>query len=196
MKTGHGALVAATLLVLSACSTSEPSASPEGSADPAGQRLDQIEAAVAAWAGAESLEAAHAAAEEARNLVVGPAGPFYGDADGDGELAGDVAEGLLPGLDGETGLAQSEPVSACVEADVLGGSWEDPGERWDVALAAYDAWTPSNNTMPTLPSHPQRVVGWATFTLGTDDLDEAREYAGHAQIHVRVSRAAIEDCGS
>ena len=34
--------------------------------------------------------------------------------------------GLLPGLGGQRGLAQAEPVNACVEADVLGGSWDDP----------------------------------------------------------------------
>ena len=77
---------------------------------------------------------------------------------------------------------------------MLGGSWSDPAARWATAQDAYDAWTPSNNTMLTLASHLQRIVGWATFTLATDSLDDAHEYAGHAQLHVDVSRAALEPC--
>jgi len=183
-------------MVLAGCAESEPSETPAASGEPLAHRLDQVDAAVAAWSGAATVAEAHAAAEEARNLIVGPAGPMYGDADGDGTVRGDIAVGLLPGVEGEEGLAQAEPVNSCVEADVLGGSWEEPGDRWDTALAAYEEWTPASNTMPTLPSHPQRVVGWATFTLATDDLDAAHEYAGHARIHVGVSRAAVEDCGS
>jgi hypothetical protein len=66
--------------------------------------------------------------------------------------------------------------------------------RWATAQDVYDAWTPTDNTMPTLPSHPQRVVGWATLTLATDSLDVAHEYAGHAQLHVDASRSALEAC--
>ncbi len=73
---------------------------------------------------------------------------------------------------------------------MLGGSWDDAAGRWGIAQTAYGEWTRSHNTMPSLLSHPQRVVGWATFTLATDSLDEAREYAGHAEIHARLTRAA------
>jgi hypothetical protein len=58
-------------------------------------------------------------------------------------------------------------------------------------LTAIDAWRPDNNTMPTLPSHPMRVVGWATFALDSDSLDEAHEYAGHAKLHVDISVRAL-----
>lgn len=36
-----------------------------------------------------------------------------------------------------------------------------------------------------------RIVGWATFTLASDDLDDAHEYAGHAQLPVDVSQRAL-----
>jgi hypothetical protein len=60
-------------------------------------------------------------------------------------------------------------------------------------LTAIEEWRPDRNTMPSLPSHPMRIVGWATFTLASTSLDDAHEYAGHAQLHVNVSLAAL-DC--
>ncbi|WP_430866744.1 hypothetical protein [Demequina aurantiaca] len=146
------------------------------------------------WQQAATIEEAHAAAESALNLVVGADGPHYGDADGDGSIGGETVAGLLPGLDGEPGVAQIEPINECVERDVLGGSWDDPAARWAEADAALAAWSPSDNTMPTLASHPQRIYGWASLTLATDDLDEAHEYAGHALIHVNVTLDAFENC--
>jgi hypothetical protein len=158
------------------------------------ERMEAIDAAVAAWRTAPTLSAAQAAAETAANLVVGPNGPGYGDRDGDGVVGGASGEGVLPGLDGTTsGLAIPLSENACVEADVLGGRWDDPGGRWGEMMAAIDAWLPGNNTMPTLASHPMRVVGWSTFTLDTDSLDEAHEYAGHAKLHVDISVRAL-DC--
>lgn len=163
----------------------------------AGQRLDEIAAAVADWSDATTIEDAHTAAEAARNLVVGPAGPGYGDTDGDGTVAGETDTGLLPSSDGvDPGLALiavEAGAPECVLDDVLGGPWEDPGARWDTMADAIAAWTPSGNTMPSLPSHPQRIVGWATFTLESGDLAEAHEFAGHADLHVGVSRNAF-DC--
>jgi len=156
-------------------------------------RLDAIEVAVASWRDAESLEEARAAAEAAANLVVGPGGPGYGDRDGDGTIGGEAAAGVLPGLDGEPdGLANAIAGNECVLADVLGGSWADPRARWGTMLTAIEEWRPDRNTMPSLPSHPMRIVGWATFTLASASLDEAHEYAGHAQLHVDVSSRALE----
>lgn len=157
-------------------------------------RLEQIDLAVARWRDAETIGQAHAAAEAARNLVVGPGGPLYGDADGDGAVDGASDAGLLPALDGAPGLAGPPPANPCVDADVLGGSWDAPEERWQIMLDAIDAWATDGNTFPSLPSHPQRIVGWATLTLDTDALDHAREYASHARLHADVSRAAYEDC--
>ncbi len=68
-------------------------------------RLDSLDAAVADWRDAASLPEAHTAPEEACNLVVGPGGPLYGDADGDGVAQGQNGIGLLPGKGGEAGLA-------------------------------------------------------------------------------------------
>jgi hypothetical protein len=158
------------------------------------ERIDDIEAAVKLWQDASTIADAHAAAEQARNLVVGPNGPDYGDADGNGGIDGNSQIGILPGLSGEVGLAQSPPVNACVTADVLGGAWDDPQARWGEALTAVDDWSTSNNTFPSLASHLQRVYGWASLTLATQDLAEAHEYSSHAQLHVDVTRTAVEDC--
>ncbi|WP_156163773.1 hypothetical protein [Demequina maris] len=183
-------LMVIPLLAIAACSSSTPSDMPE---DVAAQ-FAQLETAVQEWSDAGTIEEAHAAAEASRNLVMGPGGPLYGDADGDGVIAGESELGLLPGDAGEPGLVHDPAVNPCVERDVLGGSWERPQARWAEVIDAIGAWTETNNTFPSLASHPQRVVGWATLTLATDDLDTALEYAGHAQLHVDVTRAAYESC--
>ncbi len=156
-------------------------------------RLDAIDNAVRGWKEASDLATAHRFAEQARNLVVGPAGPFYGDADGDGAITGATGSGLLPGLKGEPGLASAAP-NACVTRDVLGGDWSDPTRRWQILRTAIANWRSSNNTFPKLPSHPQRIVGWATLAIGTSDLPTAREYASHAKLHVDVSKRAMKGC--
>jgi len=197
-------LAAVLVAVLGACAGAVPSPAPSngapgdaastGSAAALVERLDAIDAAVGRWRSADSLVVAQRAAEEARNLVVGPAGPFYGDADGDGTIGGASPVGVLPGTGGESGLATDDP-GACVVRDVLGGDWSDPAGRWAILEAAIDAWSPSNNPFPTLPSHPQRIVGWATLTLRATDLADALEFGGHAKLHVDVSLRAIKDCG-
>ena len=158
------------------------------------QRLGEIDRAVTDWAVAGDIESAHAAAETAANLVVGPNGPGYGDRDGDGEIAGANDAGLLSGVDGTpSGLAVPLADNACVARDVLAGTTTDPVAAWDQMAAVIAAWTPDENTMPQLASHPMRIVGWATLTLAADSLDEAHEYAGHAALHVSVSQDAL-DC--
>lgn len=197
------ALLAAVLL-FAACGDS--SADKANRADPATPsavgdsgadfvaRMGMIDDAVTAWRDAATTEAAHEAAETAANLIVGPSGPGYGDRNGDGIIGGDSNAGVLPGTDGTPeGLAGRLASSDCLARDVLGGPWTDPGGRWEAMLDAIDSWTPLRNTMPTLPSHPMRIVGWATFTLATDSLDEAHEYAGHAKLHVDISLRAV-DC--
>jgi hypothetical protein len=160
--------------------------------------MAEIDAAVAEWGDASSIVDAQVAAETAANLVVGPNGPGYGDRNGDGVVSGEAAAGVLAGLDGTPdGLATPLADNECIERNVLGGSWDDPAARWDEMGAAIDAWRPDANTMPTLASHPMRVVGWSTFTLDTDAddpdaLDLAHEYAGHAELHVTITVDAIE----
>lgn len=105
---------------------------------------------------------------------------------------GQDPRGLLPGLTGQPGLGL--PASSCVEQDVLGGSFLDASGRWDTLRAAIGEWSPGNNTFPSLPSHPQRVVGWASLTLATEDLDLAHEYSGHAGLHVDITRDALDGC--
>ena len=156
------------------------------------ERMNAIDEAVAVWRSASSVEDAQVAAEAAANLVVGPNGPGYGDRNGDGVVAGEATAGVLPGLDGTPeGLAIPLAANGCIRRDVLGGPWDDPGTEWGAMLVAIDEWRPDNNTMPTLASHPMRVVGWATFTLDSDSLDEASEYAGHAKLHVDISARAL-----
>ncbi len=170
-----------------------PQDTPE-QASSAAERLDALQEQVSAWAAATDLQQAQEAAEGARNLVVGPDGPYYGDATDDGQLTGASDTGMLPGLGGQGGIALAPGANQCVVDDVLGGSWEDPQQRWDILETAIAEWSTTSNPFPTLPSHPQRVVGWATLTLQTDDLQQAIEFAGHAQLHVDVSRRAYA-CG-
>ncbi|MGA9279078.1 hypothetical protein [Ilumatobacter sp.] len=193
------ALGAACVLTLSACGSDEKGHDPPASATSIDdrafrERIEDIQSAVTDWESAESIGEAQAAAETAANLVVGPGGPGYGDRDGDGTIGGDVDVGLLSGIDGApVGVAVDLAANPCVTRDVLGATVDDPAAGWAEMNAAIDAWRPDDNTMPTLASHPMRVVGWSTFTLASDDLDEAHEYAGHAQLHVDVSREAL-DC--
>lgn len=207
---GTNALALIAALSIGACGTNESSAeggnmtavgqsaSVEPTNDSAaelGPRLALIENAIGRWRRAANLTEARSAAEEARNLVVGEAGPYYEDADRDGVIQGESNSGLLPGLRGEDAVAQPED-GDCVIRDILGGSWSEPSNRWAVLDAAIRSWTPSHNTFPTLPSHPQRIVGWATLALSTDSLDTAKAYGGHAQLHIDVSSNAFTRCGS
>ncbi len=192
------ALAAFAVVGCGSTGQSPGTASPPGSIASAGLgllegRLGAIDDAVNRWRSATDLATARRAAEEARNLTVGPHGPSYGDTDRDGTVGGASAMGLLPGLGGEHGLATAA-AGPCVERDVLGGSWADPAARWSILESAIAAWTPSNNTFPALPSHPQRIVGWATLTLATADLARALEYGGHAQLHIDVAMQAVGDC--
>ena len=157
------------------------------------QRLVALDSAVSRWQRAPDLVSAHETAEEARNLVVGAAGPYYGDADGDGTISGASSVGILPGQKGQAGLATSND-GPCVVADVLGGSWVEPADRWAKLDKAITQWTSSRNTFPSLPSHIQRVVGWASLALKAEDVREAREYAGHARLHVDVAIEAVTQC--
>ncbi|AXT86279.1 hypothetical protein C6I20_14545 [Aeromicrobium sp. A1-2] len=188
------ALVAALCAIAAACSTTPATQVPRGNSEvqAVDRRIEQIQDAVDSWRDAATLGAAQAAAEEARNLVTGPGVEGYGDLDQDRKISGDVERGLLPDERTAPGLALA--LSDCAGPDLLGGSWADQSARWVTLRDAISAWTPTNNTFSGLPSHPQRVVGWATLTLRTNDLDLAHEYAGHAQIHVDASREAVADC--
>ena len=199
-----GAVIAGTvmsvILLVAGCgpggSASSDAANSSGAGLPSGalpNRLAAIDDAVNRWRGAPDLATAQRAAEAARNLVVGPAGPHYGDADGDGTIQGASEIGLLPGLGGDAALA-TEAAGACVARDVLGGSWADPAERWAILDRAIAGWSEADNTFPSLPSHPQRIVGWATLALAADDLATAQEYGGHAHLHIDIATQAVSAC--
>lgn len=180
--------------------TSEAS-SPAAAGDPIerlSERVEVVAGHVADWSEAADLAAARSAAEAAANIIAGPEGPGSGDRDGDGETRGPSDAGILPGADGTPEGFALEAVAAgapeCVTADVLGGSWDDPSAKWGELDDVLSRWTESNNTMPELASHAQRVIGWARLTMDTDDVAEARTFAGHAGIHVRVMRDALATC--
>lgn len=185
-------LTGLTLCLLTACTASQGSDRAK-EAEPVQVRLEQLQAASDRWERAEDLASAQEAAEAVRNLVTGPDVTGYGDLDGNGRTGGASTIGLLPGEQGQPGLVTS-PGPACVERDVLGGSWSDPSARWAEVRTRVAAWSQTNNTFPALPSHPQRVVGWASLTLAAPTLELAREYAGHAQLHVRITREALNGC--
>ena len=188
---------------LAACESSGSDTTGSGTVSPDSTafaaKLSELDAAVDVWRSAETIDAARVAAETAANLVVGSNGPAYGDRNGDGSVSGETSAGILPGLDGTPpGAASPLADTSCITRDVLGGSWDDPAARWDQMNAAITDWRPDANTMPTLTSHPMRVVGWSTFTLDIDPtdpeaLDLAHEYAGHAALHVAISSDAL-DC--
>lgn len=194
-------LLTTALLALAACSgpVSRDEASSQASDGEDArailtERMEQIDEMVTEWREAETFDDAAVAAETAANLVVGPNGPGYGDRNGDGAVTGENGAGVLPGLDGTPeGLARPLEANSCVTRDVLGGSWEDPAAEWQAMEAAIEDWRPDNNTMPTLASHPMRIVGWATLTIESDSLDLAHEYGGHAALHVDVAVDAL-DC--
>lgn len=185
---GVGALLAVAACGVPNIQDAPPSMSPAVSA-----RLVALDAALTAWASAGTLTQAKASAETVRNLVTGPSVMGYGDLDGDGHTRGANDVGLLPGERGQAGLVTG-PVSRCVERDVLGGSWADPGARWADLRTRVQRWSPTNNTFPALSSHPQRIVGWASLALRSASLDDAHEFAGHARLHLTATRAAFEDC--
>lgn len=157
-------------------------------------RVDDIGAAVARWEDATTLPEAKAAAEEARSLISGADTFGAGDLDDDGSTEGTADVGLLPSDTGEPGLATSLADCPPIERDILGGPWTDAGDRWATLETAIDEWTSSNNTFPSLPSHPQRIIGWATLTQQTTDVATAHEYSGHARLHVTVTQDALTAC--
>jgi len=191
-------LLAATPLLfiatLGSCGDDDAGESSDVAAFSLDERLLRIEIPVSSWARAEDVAEAHAAAEAAANLVVGTEGPGYGDLDGDGVIEDeDVDEfGVVPGLDGTPpGLAELVD-NECVEADVLGGSWDDPAARWAELDAAVEAWSPENNTIAALASNPMQIVAWARLATSTDALDEARDFGNLAASNLETSLEAVE----
>lgn len=161
------------------------------------ERLFRAEIPVTVWGRAEDLAEAHASAEATANLMTGSEGWEYGDRDGNGVIDDEnVGEfGVLPGLDGTPpGLADAVD-NECVEADVLGGSWDDPAARWAELDAALETWTPENDTITALASQPMRVVGWATLAISTDVVDEARAFGDLAADEIDASIDAA-DCSA
>ena len=192
------------LLLLAACGsqTDRPPPQPEETATPAPKveaplaaRIDAIDVAVRDWQLATDLDTAHAAAEAVRNLVVGPAGPIYGDGDGNGQIAGASSAGILPGTTGEVALVDGES-TPCLLNSMLGGSWSDPGARWAQALAAFDNWNPGDDTIGALPSPAMRLAGWATLGLNAQRIDASRDLAQRAANAAGAVRQAYTDCAT
>lgn len=119
-------------------------------------RLVALDRAVLRWQAASTLRVAHAAAEEARNLIVGTSGPYHGDANRDGQIAGASVVGILPGLKGEAGLASPND-NACVVSHVLGAA----GASRRHAGSNYKA---RSRAGPLLETHfrlcPATLSGW------------------------------------
>lgn len=193
------------LLLLAACGSSRDQAEPPTSEQSEAlthpvtsglaARLDAIDAAVLGWQQATDIDTAHEKAEAVRNLVVGPTGPIYGDADGNGTVAGASEEGLLPGTTGEVALVDGEN-TPCLLNSMLGGSWSDPGARWAQALAAFDKWNPGDDTIGALPSPAMRLAGWATIGLNAQRIDASRDLAQRAANAAGAVRQAYTDCAT
>lgn len=182
------------------------------------QKLRDVDAALRRVATASSLAEAKAAAEAVLNTSVGPAGRHFGDADHDGEMARVDPMGILPGegdlLDRGYALAASDASSALADAPgadkrvaamagqvrseieqaVLGSTraWEDPWRRYDEIDGAVDGYRPNHNTIGLIDGHMLRAVAWALLVLRSQTLAEAKEFAGHGQIHTALSLEAVE----
>lgn len=78
-----------------AATGSAPTSSAVAAASEAEARIDAVQVEVSRWMNAGSLTEAKAAAEAARNLVLGPYVTGYGDADDDGTIGGSNTFGLL-----------------------------------------------------------------------------------------------------
>ncbi|GAC1695725.1 MAG: hypothetical protein NVS9B6_01800 [Candidatus Limnocylindrales bacterium] len=143
-------------------------------------------------AGSDSLATAHAAAERLagalRTLL-----PSENDGPPDGLVIAVVK--------------RAGPAAEELDRDALGGlaSWARPRERYDQWRAVLAAWRPDRNTMPELPSHLLRALGWASLVLRSDDLNTARALASvHGVIHtglvLTAARAAADrpaaSCGT
>lgn len=83
-------------------------------------------------------------------------------------------------------ITGSGAAAAELDSVALGGlaTWSRPRERYDQWRAVLAAWRPDRNTMPQLPSHLLRALGWATLVARSDDLSAARGLASaHGVIH-------------
>jgi len=83
-------------------------------------------------------------------------------------------------------VARSAAAAAELDGVALGGlaTWSRPRERYDQWRAVLAAWRPDRNTMPQLPSHLLRALGWATLVARSYDLGAARGLASaHGVIH-------------
>jgi hypothetical protein len=201
-------VLAGSALAVAACGDSDPAAdepldstavtAPAPQVIALDERLEDLAESVSVWSGASSAADAHAAAESAANLIVGPFGPGFGDRDGDGTTLGARKSGLLPGLEGRPRgvamAARAAGASRCVTAEVLGGDWSDPGLRWQKLARAIDGWTSTDDTLADLPSLAQRVVGLATLALGSDDVEVTQRHGAAAVMYVEAMRDADESC--
>lgn len=83
-------------------------------------------------------------------------------------------------------ITRSGAAAAELDAVALGGigTWSWPRERYDEWRAAVAAWRPDRNTMPQLPSHLLRSLGWAALSTASDDLGAVRGLAAvHGVVH-------------
>lgn len=132
---------------------------------------EQADRAMREIATAGSIGDAHAAAARLAELLrqLLPA-----DTDG-------PPDGLVAALVTRTGAAAAE-----LDSVALGGlaTWSRPRDRYRQWRAVLAAWRPDRNTMPQLPSHLLRSLGWAALVARSDDLGIARGLASdHGVIH-------------
>lgn len=172
-RTDPPAAIAPTPLVTTAAAASPaPTATPQ-CVPPAAivAVAEQADRAMREIATAGSLGDAHAAAARLAELLrrLLPA-----DTDG-------PPDGLVAALVARTGAAAAD-----LDSVALGGlaTWSRPRERYGQWRDVLAAWRPDRNTMPQLPSHLLRSLGWATLVARSDDLGTARGLAAaHGVIH-------------
>lgn len=162
---------------------SQPAATPCVSAVAVVALAEQADAAMREIGTATTLGQAHAAAARAANAL---RQLLPSDADG-------PPDGAVAAL-----VARSGAAAADLDETALGGlvTWSSPRTRYDEWRAVLAEWRPDRNTMPRLPSHLLRALGWATLVSQSQDVASARDLAGtHGVIHTRLvldaARAAV-----
>jgi len=127
-----------------------------------------------------SIDGAHAAAAPLATLL---RQLLPGDTEG-------PPDGPLAALITRSGTSAAE-----LDSVALGGltSWTRPRDRYDQWREVLAAWRPDRNTMPELPSHLLRALGWATLIARSDDLVAARGLAAiHGTIHTHRARSGAD----
>ncbi len=168
-------------------------------------RLHEIHGAMGDLEQAEDVGDARAAAERVVNLIAGLDGRHAGDLNGDGTSSDLHDVGVFPpdsedevvlglALVVHDALGTNEAVKAAISGVIAGdrSAWSAPERRYDEVDRAVEVTSGGQNAVRTMDGHLMRAMAWALLAAATDDIDAAREFAGHGRLHTQLSLDALE----